>query len=376
MMHFHESKKKSALPVTKVLFIHLLNDYSGSPKILSQVINLARTNQIDFALYTGNDSKGFLSGLTKNQHFYFYKRFNNKYFTLLSFLLSQVILFGMLLKYWNKNVVIYVNTMLPFGASLAGWLMRKPVYYHIHEIYIKPKRLKVFLRQVIQLTARKIIFVSKTVKDAEAFEDKLQFLLPNSLPDDWIQFAKNHKYKSIHGTNFNVLMISSLKIYKGVNEFVELATLMQHEINFKFTLILNASKHEINDFFKARILPKNLNLINKKKDVKPFLQEASLVLNLSRPNECIETFGLTILEALAFGIPVIVPPVGGPSELVTDGQEGFLLDSCKTEQISDKIRELAVNPELCQLLSINARKRSLEFTEMKFNNKLLRILEI
>ena len=87
-MHFHESKKKSALPVTKVLFIHLLNDYSGSPKILSQVINLARTNQKDFALYTGNDSKGFLSGLTKNQHFYFYKRFNNKYFTLFSFLLS------------------------------------------------------------------------------------------------------------------------------------------------------------------------------------------------------------------------------------------------------------------------------------------------
>ena len=147
----------------------------------------------------------------------------------------------MLLKYWNKNVVIYVNTMLPFGASLAGWLMRKPVYYHIHEIYIKPKRLKVFLRQVIQLTARKIIFVSKTVKEAEAFEDKLQFLLPNSLPDDWIQFAKNHKYKSIHGTNFNVLMISSLKIYKGVNEFVELATLMQHEINFKFTLSATSS---------------------------------------------------------------------------------------------------------------------------------------
>lgn len=375
MIQFHKSKKTDS-PVKMVLFIHLLNDFSGSPKILSQVINLSKTKQIEPTLYIGSNGKGFLSGLTKNQYFFCYRRFNNKYFTLLSFLVSQVILFGMLLKYWNKNVVIYVNTMLPFGASLAGWLMRKPVYYHVHEIYIKPQRLKVFLRRVIQLTARKIIFVSKTVMEAEAFENKLQFLLPNSLPDEWLQFAKNHKYTSIHGRNFNVLMISSLKGYKGVNEFVELATLMQHEINLKFTLILNASNQEINNFFKAAILPKNLNLINKKMDVKPFFQEASLVLNLSRPNECIETFGLTILEALAFGIPVIVPPIGGPSELVRNGQEGYLLDSSKIEQIAQKIRELAVNPELCQLLSINARKRSLDFTEAKFNNKLIRILEI
>ena len=122
----------------KIIFIHLLNDFSGSPKVLSQVIKACENEAIEIELFTGKSESGFLSGLTANHHHYFYKRSENKWMTLVTFMSSQLILFFKLLKYMNKDVVIYVNTMLPFGAALAGFVMRKPVIYHVHEISLTP----------------------------------------------------------------------------------------------------------------------------------------------------------------------------------------------------------------------------------------------
>ena len=44
-----------------------------------------------------------------------------------------------------------------------------------------------------------------------------------------------------------VLMICSLKTYKGVNDFVDLAERMSH---INFDLVLNATSESISDFFK------------------------------------------------------------------------------------------------------------------------------
>jgi glycosyltransferase involved in cell wall biosynthesis len=45
------------------------------------------------------------------------------------------------------------------------------------------------------------------------------------------------------------------------------------------------------------------------------------------PSLCWETFGLTIVEAMAQGTPVIATDLGGRHELVQDGQNGFLCDA-------------------------------------------------
>ena len=52
----------------KIIFVHLLNDFSGSPKVLSQVINACNNNGKETVLYTGKGSEGFLDNLTINHH--------------------------------------------------------------------------------------------------------------------------------------------------------------------------------------------------------------------------------------------------------------------------------------------------------------------
>lgn len=358
----------------KIIFIHLLNDYSGSPKVLSQVIQSLQKNDGIADIYSGYSDKGFLSNITQKHHFYFYKRFNSKYITLITFVLSQIHLFFKLLKLKNEDVIFYVNTMLPFGAALAGKVIGKPVYYHIHETSLRPPILKKILRFVVKKTAKKIVFVSQSVFNSESFDKKQQYIIPNTLSNNFIKQASYHSYQWQYDGCFNILMVCSLKVYKGILEFIELAKRLQNQPNIRFILVLNADQLEINNFLSTINKSTNVEIISRQTELIPFYQKASLLLNLSRIDEWVETFGLTILEALAFGIPVIVPPVGGPTEIVTEGNEGFLISSYEVEKIAERISLLSRDKNECLRLSEKAKLRAQYFSPENFDKQIMQVL--
>ncbi|MEM6725343.1 MAG: glycosyltransferase, partial [Bacteroidota bacterium] len=130
----------------KVVCIHLFNDFSGSPLVLSTAIKGFRKNKIPVDLITCGGREGFLSHLDVKERHFFYRWLPNKYLRLVVFMLSQLQIFFMMLRYWRQDVVIYINTLLPFGAALAGKLMGKRVVYHVHETSVNPPSLKSFLK--------------------------------------------------------------------------------------------------------------------------------------------------------------------------------------------------------------------------------------
>lgn len=360
----------------KIICIHLLNDLSGSPKVLSQVINAFKNNDNDVELLTGGNGEGFLSGLVTQHHHFYYRRFNHKLLTLMSYLFSQLSLFFKVLRYRNEAVVIYINTLLPFGAALAGKLIGKEVLYHIHETSITPKPLKFFLRQIVTLTASKIIFVSKSLFQQESFKGIDQQVIYNSLASTLVKKASEVVYTPIKADNtFNVLMVCSLKRYKGVEQFLQIAQLCSSAPSLTFSLVLNAEIEEINSYFENKTKPSNLTIHSKQSDLHPFYSVASLLLNLSLVDEWVETFGLTLLEAMAYGIPVIAPPVGGPAELVINGSNGYLISAYEAQTLKDKIVALKNNPSLCLKLSQAGRARVEDFSEAGFNKSILDVVK-
>jgi glycosyltransferase involved in cell wall biosynthesis len=68
-----------------------------------------------------------------------------------------------------------------------------------------------------------------------------------------------------------------------------------------------------------------------------------------------EGFGLVVTEALACGLPVIVTPNVGASDLVCDGREGFLVPVCSADAIAERLHTLHCDRELLVCMSRNAQ---------------------
>lgn len=101
-------------------------------------------------------------------------------------------------------------------------------------------------------------------------------------------------------------------------------------------------------------IPDNVIIHPRQDDVTPFYNCASLVLNLSDKNRFIETFGLTALEAMAAGLPIIVPTVGGIAEMVEDDVNGYKIDVSQLTEISQSVESILTDKDLYMRLSKNA----------------------
>jgi N-acetyl-alpha-D-glucosaminyl L-malate synthase BshA len=77
-----------------------------------------------------------------------------------------------------------------------------------------------------------------------------------------------------------------------------------------------------------------------------------------------ESFGLSALEAMACGVPVISSNIGGLPELNIDGETGFVVDVGDVEAIADRMVRLLRDPDLHARLSRGAFERATgEFTK-------------
>jgi phosphatidylinositol alpha 1,6-mannosyltransferase len=59
-----------------------------------------------------------------------------------------------------------------------------------------------------------------------------------------------------------------------------------------------------------------------------------------------ETFGQTLQEAAATGLPVVAPSVGGPLDLVAHGETGYHYDPDVPGALRDRVARLVEDPTL------------------------------
>jgi glycosyltransferase involved in cell wall biosynthesis len=91
------------------------------------------------------------------------------------------------------------------------------------------------------------------------------------------------------------------------------------------------------------------------------MRQASVLVTPSRS----EAFGLTNIEAMSVGTPVIGSAVGGIADVIQDGINGFLVPPDVPEILADAITRVLADSALRQRLSRAARERFLDVFEQR-----------
>lgn len=126
----------------------------------------------------------------------------------------------------------------------------------------------------------------------------------------------------------------------------------------KWTLILAGSldtpyAKEMQTLAQELEIGDRIRFIGHRDDVHNIYGCADILLAPSRR----EALSLTLLEAAAFGLPIVATDVGGIREAVADGETGLLVDSENPRALADAISSLLAHTDLRDRMSIAGRQR-------------------
>lgn len=243
------------------------------------------------------------------------------------------------------------------------------------EAQLKPEWAKTILsmRDSVQKLARKdqelaladkIIvasqFTADTLKLSEA-RDKETIVIPYGSPQpvDQPNFSRHKK--------LNVLFVGGLSQRKGLSYLLDAANLL----NDKIELTIIGSRI-------AECAP--LDAALQQYRYIPSLPHHEILKEMDRHDVFVfpslfEGFGLVILEAMARGIPVIATPHTAGPDVITDGEDGYIVPIRSHQAIAEKLELLAGDRDLLDQLKTAALSKARLFSWAKYQNQLATLLE-
>ncbi len=93
-------------------------------------------------------------------------------------------------------------------------------------------------------------------------------------------------------------------------------------------------------------------------------------------NTSYEGLSHQILEAMAIGAPVVTTNIGGNSELIKDGESGYLVGFNDKIALKSKILEILGNAILSKQLAENAKLKAREFSKERMIDQTLKLIQV
>lgn len=111
--------------------------------------------------------------------------------------------------------------------------------------------------------------------------------------------------------------------------------------------------HKIKGLIEAAGLSRRVLCLGHRRDVPRLLRGVDLLINPSKE----EALGGALIEAIGYGVPCIATDTGGSSEIVSDGECGYLAPRRDHETLARRVVELLHDDQTRSSFSRNARKR-------------------
>ncbi len=175
--------------------------------------------------------------------------------------------------------------------------------------------------------------------------------------------------RTLENQNHRVGMIAAFSQFKAHEQFVLAAPrILKTFPDTKFILAGEGkTKQQIIKLITSLGINSNFNLFEDVKDVREILSNLSVFVLASHT----EGLPVSILEAMALGLPVVGSRVGGIPELVEDGITGILAVPNHPEEFASAIIQLLSNPEKARRMGEQGKLRvQKEFSLVQMTKKL------
>lgn len=152
--------------------------------------------------------------------------------------------------------------------------------------------------------------------------------------------------------HFTLLFVGRLDINKGIRELIEvIGSLVPEHPNVELLIVGPGDEELVRECLQEHSLDKHAIMIGGVEDTVPYYQSADAYVLFS----AFEGIPLTLLEAMACGLPCIATSVGGIPEVVVDNVNGYLVTPGDTEGLRQAVIRVLGNEDEPQEVSSKAR---------------------
>lgn len=289
------------------------------------------------------------------------------------------ILFATPIIFWwlrkNKVNLIWSKEVFPMGqvAGILKMLTGLPLYSTTQNPYCYREEM-VFVSKTLPKSLTNLMqnmlkpMVSFAIKRADymgavsSYSQKLAYLFgakhcdvtPNGLEIERFPLRKNHIYKK--GAQKIIIVSTSSHIPRnGLDTLIRAFAKLPNKDRFELRL---TNKGHLTEELKK--LAKDLKIEKYIKwvgvlpadGIPKILAESDIFVRPSRA----EGFGVSFIEAMATGVPVVTCPSGGIVDFVIDHETGLLVPPDDPERLAEVITELSGDQALYNKLVVNGRK--------------------
>ena len=198
---------------------------------------------------------------------------------------------------------------------------------------------------------------AQVAREIERVPNQKVLVIHNGIDLDHFPARPDRDTRPIH----RAITVARLNLIKDQGTMLRAVKLVTDiEPNFRLDLIGDGpSRAELESLRDQLDLGDKVRFLGTRTDVHEQLAEADLFL-LSSISEGIS---LTLLEAMAVGLPIVATAVGGNPEVVTDGETGWLVPTQSPEAMAQAILKMIADPEMANRMGVAGRHR----VEKEFN---------
>lgn len=268
-------------------------------------------------------------------------------------------------KYVKKNKVNVIHAHLLKSAIVGTYIkLKRPeikLFYHEHGQIFQTGLWYSLTLKVVSLFTTRIIAVSNETKKKlikKGISPKKIIVIPNfiAIPHKTTKICTDKK-------SLNIGFVGRLNNTKGFDLFASLAKKFPHH---KYIAI--GSSQNLKELEKKY---PHITFTGYIEQVDKFLEKLDIFVNTSR----YESFGLSILEAMAHQTPIIASDLPAIKELIKNNENGLLFVAGDSKDLYKQMNRLLNQKELREKIAKNAAKTAKEYTQQQFNSKLLKTYE-